>query len=236
VYFYESNKHKGENWFRSGYGRWVAATEYRLCKEMLQDVFGLYAAQLGGGRRTLVSVAPVRHYCMVNTESGSVRAQWQHLPFKSDSMDLLLLAHALEASDDPHAVLREAARVLRPEGRVVIVGFNPWSMLALVGGAPWRRRWLSATRLKDWLTLLDLHPIGGAYAVFLPAWKRLRWMEKAGRRWWPLAGGVFFLHAVKRKYGMHLIAPSFKNRVRQGGEFATVGSEKRIQSSPCFND
>ena len=228
MYFYESHKYKGENWFRSGFGRWVAATEYRVCREMLQDVFGLYAAQLGGGGRALINAAPVRNHCFIGVGSGNVRAEWQHLPFKSDSMDLLLLVHALEASDDPRAVLREAARVLRPEGRLLVVGFNPWSLLAVSGGAPWRRGWLSVSRLKDWLTLLDLQPLGGSYAVFLPPWKRLRWMEKAGRRWWPLAGGIFFLHAVKRRHGMRLIFPAFKNSMKRR-EFVPAGSEKRIQ-------
>lgn len=49
------------------------------------------------------------------------------LPFAPQSLDLLVLPHALEASPDPHAVLREAERVLVPEGRVVIIGFNPLS-------------------------------------------------------------------------------------------------------------
>jgi hypothetical protein len=35
-------------------------------------------------------------------------------------------------------------------------------------------------------------------------------MEKAGDRWWPFAGGVYFLHGIKRVQGMRLITPKWK--------------------------
>ncbi len=48
-----------------------------------------------------------------------------------DSIDLVFLPHTLEFSADPHQVLRETERVLIPEGRVIILGFNPLSSLGL---------------------------------------------------------------------------------------------------------
>jgi hypothetical protein len=38
-------------------------------------------------------------------------------------------------------------------------------------------------------------------------------MEKAGDRWWPIAGGVFFLQAIKRVRGIRLIMPKWTDRV-----------------------
>ena len=38
------------------------------------------------------------------------------LPFESQSIDLVVLPHVLEFSDNPHQVLREVERILRPEG------------------------------------------------------------------------------------------------------------------------
>ena len=49
------------------------------------------------------------------------------LPLATDSVDALLLPHTLELHDNPHEVLREVARVLIPEGHVVVLGFNPVS-------------------------------------------------------------------------------------------------------------
>ena len=45
-----------------------------------------------------------------------------------NSLDLIVLPHALEFTDDPHLMLREAYRVIRPEGQIVIAGFNPFSL------------------------------------------------------------------------------------------------------------
>ena len=44
------------------------------------------------------------------------------LPFANECLDLLILPHVLEFSSDPHQILREAERVLRPEGRLIISG------------------------------------------------------------------------------------------------------------------
>ena len=35
-------------------------------------------------------------------------------------------------------------------------------------------------------------------------------MEAAGDRWWPFAGGVYYLHGIKRVQGMRLITPQWK--------------------------
>ena len=41
--------------------------------------------------------------------------------------------------------------------------------------------------------------------------RRFDFMEKAGDRWWPFAGGIYFLHGIKRVQGMRLITPKWKS-------------------------
>jgi hypothetical protein len=43
--------------------------------------------------------------------------------------------------------------------------------------------------------------------------ERFRFMEAAGDRWWPIAGGVYFLQAVKRVRGGRLIMPKWSDRL-----------------------
>jgi hypothetical protein len=38
-------------------------------------------------------------------------------------------------------------------------------------------------------------------------------MEEAGDRWWPIAGGVYYLQAVKRVRGMRLIMPKWREKL-----------------------
>ena len=159
------------------------------------------------------------------TDSGA-------LPFPESSLDLVLLPHTLELGADPHATLREVQRVLVPEGRVVISGFNPVSLWGL--GQKQRRlfksrgtglpdlsavnEWIGYWRLRDWLRLLDFEVESAQFGCYLPAlssqaWiHRFRWMDAAGRRWWPIFGAVYFVAAVKRVHGVRLLEPAWKSR------------------------
>jgi hypothetical protein len=126
-------------------------------------------------------------------------------------------------------------RVLRPEAQVVISGFNPYSLWGwrrrFHRGEefPWRGRFISLMRVKDWLALLGLEIIGGEMACYAPPSRQQKWlerfdfMERAGDRWWPIAGGVYFLQAVKRVRGVRLIMPKWSDR---------LAPAKRLAASP----
>ncbi len=82
---------------------------------------------------------------------------------------------------------------------------------------PWRGKFISLPRIKDWLALLGFEVVAGRFACYAPplanpAWLgRLRFMEPAGDRWWAVCGGVYFLKAVKRVPGMRLIKPQWNS-------------------------
>ena len=128
-----------------------------------------------------------------------------------------------------HTTLREVERVLVPEGRVVISGFNPISLWGLrqqrarlyyrlgFGNAflP-QKELIGYWRLRDWLRLLGFEVEVGRFGCYRPAlssekWlQRFAWMDSAGDRWWPILGAVYFLVAVKRVHGMTLLSPSWR--------------------------
>jgi len=142
------------------------------------------------------------------------------LPFASESIDLLVMPHVLEFAADPHQILREAERVLRPEGRLIISGFNPaslWGMrqyLSRLFGTPYLPRdgqFIGLLRIKDWLKLLNFSLDRGHFGCYkLPlssesGMARMDFMEPAGNRWWPIFGAVFLVSAIKRQQGIRLI-------------------------------
>ena len=207
-----SDENTSHKWFLSEFGQLVLAQERRYCNQMSGDVFGFYALQMGHADVPMTLRAAARNHAVVGCGEGcQIVTDWTALPFAAESMDFILLAHALEATQTPHAVLREAVRVLRPHGRLLIIGFNPWSLLGMpLTKMPWRQRWLSLRRLKDWLALLNMSVVEGRFAVFTPPHsrkhrRRVGWMEKAGRRWWPLGGGVYFVSAIKQTSGVNLV-------------------------------
>lgn len=177
------------------------------------------------------------------------------LPFPENSLDLVLLPHTLELSSDPHATLREVERVLVPEGRVVISGMNPASLWGLrQRRAHFYRRlgygelflpeageFIGYWRLRDWLRLLSFEVESGQFGCYRPAvsrpasLERFAWMDKAGERWWPIFGALYFLVAVKRVRGMRLLEPNWKahkaaatapaaiaNQIRHPGSFSSL--------------
>ncbi len=216
-----------QGWYESDLGRYVLERELEWFDAVTSDLFGFHALQVGGcGIDFLRANRMPQRFC-AGPDAGGLRCQTEHLPIASQSLDLLVLPHVLEFSPHPHQVLREAERVLRPEGRLLIAGFNPLSLWGLrrVAGSkdamgPWDGRFIHLARLKDWLALLGFELAGGRMACYAPPVNRLRclasfgFLEAAGDRWWALGGGIYLLHAVKRVHGMRLIAPKWEGRWR----------------------
>ena len=168
-------------------------------------------------------------------ESVSLHCAFDALPFPDSSIDLVVLPHALELARDPHLTLREVERVLVPEGRVVITGFNPASLWGLRQRAARARKGMGLAgsdglylpsagdfigywRLRDWLRLLSFEVEGGRFGCWRPPLRserwldRFAWMDRVGDRWWPVFGAVYFLVAVKRVRGMRLVGMIKKDR------------------------
>ena len=215
-------------WFETPLGQHLLYREQRYFDQAVSDVFGFNAVQVGLPHLDYLrnSRIPLRLVCAVEASAG-VRADPMFLPFESQSLDLLL-PHVLEFSDNPHQVLREAERVLRPEGRLVLAGFNPRSLWGLARtlrggerGYPWNGNFLNISRVKDWMVLLGMEVAGGSMCCYRPpinreSWlRRTRFMEPAGDRWWAMGGGVYFLQAIKRVHGMNIIQPQWTTPVAQ---------------------
>ena len=88
-----------------------------------------------------------------------VQASAGALPIASESIDTVILPHVLEFVADRHQVLREVERVLKPEGRLFILGLNPWSPARYLhlpknNQSFWQSYLIQSQNLLDWLSLL----------------------------------------------------------------------------------
>lgn len=158
----------------------------------------------------------------------ALHCEFDALPLPDASIDLVVLPHALELARDPHQTLREVERVLVPDGRVVVVGFNPtslWGLRQRLGGVrrsmglargrglflPPAGDFIGYWRARDWLRLLGFEVEGGRFGCWRPPlaserWlQRFAWMDRIGERWWPVLGAVYMICAVKRVRGMRLV-------------------------------
>jgi SAM-dependent methyltransferase len=239
-------------WLESPPGRALLSLEQAWLNERLQDSFGYRALQIGPSALDALEMnrmpcrARVSFYQPQTMPAGANQLVClpEALPIESESTDLIVMAHCLELISQPHDLLREAERVLIPDGRIVILGFNPFSLWALhrptatTRFPPVEGHWLSLSRIKDWCRLLGLAPEAGASGLYRPLagseawWNRLGWLESAGARWWPGLGAVYLLVAVKRREGLRMMRAGWKRRrSARAGVVATTrvaGQERRI--------
>ncbi len=186
-----------------------------------------------------------------DAEFPTLTSRLEALPFKSSSLDAVLLHHALESVQDPRVALRETTRVLAPGGRVVICGFNPISFVGLrriyaryftdsLSG----HRLVNPLRLFDWLTLLGLEIQGTPlYCGNALPWTRLsqridlprlaterQCSREHDRRHIPF-GGILIVEAVKQAGAMKPQWRSKKeNRRLAPVAYPRVASWQRIKS------
>jgi len=211
-------------WFDTLAGHRVLDWESAQFDNAVEDVFGFNAVQVGLPQIDFLRGNRISFKARVGLESGGalIAEPWR-LPLASQCTDLIVLPHVLEFSAQPHQILREAERVLMPEGQIVISGFNPLSFWGLKralkrnsGEYPWCGKFIGLLRLKDWLALLGFELNGGRFGCYVPPFAQAKWldrfafMERAGDRWWPIAGGVYVVRAVKRNVGMRLVTPSWR--------------------------
>lgn len=207
------------DWLQSSLGKALLLQEARVVEESLDGLFGEHCLQLGAWgptnhflrfARTQRSASIVEPHSAPGGDSFSAIGKMHRLPVESESVDVVLLPHTLDYSDDrAQAVLREAERVLRPHGHLLILGFKPgglWGLRRLIPGAgmpPGVGRLISDRRLSDWLQLLDMRIHGVTRYFFrwpLPGNKgsTSQVWEGRGQRFWPELAACYMLSAQKR--------------------------------------
>ncbi|MDD3650186.1 methyltransferase domain-containing protein [Immundisolibacter sp.] len=146
-------------------------------------------------------------------------------PLAGDSAAAVILLHILEQVPDPAPVLAEAERVLMPFGRLLIAGFNPWSLCGLRGLAErfghqphdwWPLHLRSVGELRQLLNRLPMQVEDVTTAFFrLPldrqwALRGTQVMERIGPRLLPRGGGLYCLAASKRRFAVRPLRPRWR--------------------------
>ena len=260
-------------WLHTAPGQYLLAWEQDRLDHAVTDAFGYHALQLGLPEVAALRANRMQHRwvasdCLYTPEpvslpplhdsqittlappdSIALHCETDALPFPSASIDLVVLPHTLELARDPHQTLREVERVLVPEGRLVIAGFNPASLWGLRQRAGRLRRGMGSAsdaslylpgadefigywRLRDWLQLLSFEVESGRFGCWRPPFKskawldRFEWMDRVGDRWWPVLGAVYFLVAVKRVHGMRLVGLAKQERRARRPATAVVANRR----------
>lgn len=239
-------------------GQLLSQWELEHFQKETEEAFGYEALQLGLPELdTLCTNRIQRHWSIIDENDllqpsdhkrVPVMADHRALPFACDTFDLITMPHTLDLTREPQQVLREAVRVLTPEGRLVITGFNTlgcwwWRQKAIALGAkpflPSPLSPIALMRLKDWFGLLGLQIDRSYWGLYRPACHSIKslqhwqWMDKAGDRWMPGMANLYMLSAVKRQPGPKLVGRlrSLMSSPSLGTNVANLGSQKTPSES-----
>ncbi|WPB86309.1 class I SAM-dependent methyltransferase [Sediminicoccus rosea] len=152
---------------------------------------------------------------------GAAQVQDRQLPLPDRCLDRIILVHALEASEGAHPLLRECWRVLRDDGRLLVIVPNrlgSWSLFdhtPFGQGRPYSRgqlegllrRHLFAVTRRD--SALFVPPLPWSFAL-----RGARLWDRIGRNTLPRLGGVTLIEAEKDLFAaMPAGAPAIGRRV-----------------------
>ena len=222
------NREQFHQWLNTPQGRVLAQNEAVFLNKIITLSYTQTILQLGclGWENEFIDCLAYRGFIVLDEYQWScqecikIDSRVNHLPIASDSIDMILLPHLLEFNLDRYQILREVERVLKPEGQLIILGFNPWSIFSL--GQLWgktsgRSHFISRSRMISWLRLLNfeaeivagfhMHEEGTSYAQCL--------QNKAS-----VAITAYAIHAIKRQFNITPLQPLWTS----SREFAMASS------------
>jgi SAM-dependent methyltransferase len=231
--------------------------ESACLERMMPALFGYHLIVVGMPNEwPLFADSPIMHQWQIEAfqpanHTVDLLADPAFLPLATECIDVMVLPHTLEFALSPHAILREVDRVLIPDGYLIILGFNPFSLwgvwrLLLAGRkkTPWDGRFLSVTRMRDWLALLGFETVAVRHHFYRPPMQqpallnKLLFLESLGAKWWAFGGGGYVLLAKKRVSTLTPIKPRWLTRppplttgvVNGASRHSSPQKEERIES------
>lgn len=230
IEYYKVIQDQLELWFQTSLGRTLLAHQRPIIEKRISRLFGFHQLELGVSHRIPVgNPSNLGHKVFIlpkweeDLPENVVVSNGHELAVEHDSADLVILHHALDFSPNPHQTLREAYRVLKSSGHLLIVGFNPLSFWGLRKAlsrkklGPWANRFISGKRVEDWLTLLDFKATSAKYHFYAPPFQRsgminrFAWLDSVLNPKVPL--GAYYTVLAQKQVGSALYkAPRWRRK------------------------
>jgi len=220
-------------WWARHLGAYVLDAEIEMIQPILPLLTGDHIVLLGCSeqlrllRNSTVSRKTVlnRTVPSFSTDSG-ICGSWDDLPLADNSLQTLVVPHTLEILlEGSKPLFHEIYRVLKPEGDLIVLGFNPsiiWRLWRFFypsdAAIPWMDKCKKRSDLRFSLSLLDYRIVSqktGAYC--LPDDGRaitrcINWIFSGVKKICPWFGGAYILHAKKQSTGVTPIKVSWKEK------------------------
>jgi len=144
-------------------------------------------------------------------EAHKIQAKSYALPLQSNCVDMIIVPHLLEFDAARFQTFRELERVLKPEGILLVMNFNPWSfwvryqfLLDKRLAYSWHGHFISRSRLFDWLKLLNFE-VCSKTEFYLDCTKTKNGLDALNS--FSLTSTAYAVRAIKRRYNPISMTP-----------------------------
>ena len=183
---------KFNNWLSTETGREVLNIEVKAVKKLKYGKSANCMVVIGAAeQQAFLTSSPAKQSLLVTPDISSTNktchcivAHPDEIPLLPCSVDFILLPHTLDFSKRTSHILREANICLQPEGYMVVLGFNPYSLWGLRRifsmrfKVPWCGNFHSIWHIKDLLTLLNYEVVLTKRFLYRPHAKRFGLFKK----------------------------------------------------------
>ena len=179
-------------WYQFSLGAHLHHAECHMIKQWLPSIPGNHVLQIGGTcELSFLESSPIHHKIMLSdsiTDScmaPQVCIHLDSLPLQSNSIDALVIAHAIEMASNPIDFLADVYRVMRPGGQAILLIFNRFSLWnikkTLQGskGFPWSLRFFSRWEMSSLLKKSQFNIKATNSCFYRPAWQQSNWLKNA---------------------------------------------------------
>lgn len=179
-------------------GSSVMEAEKKVLSHLVDKHYGKHALLVGVPQQySLLEATKIPCHSLVSPflaherQPGFIEGDLHEIPIMTGSVDLVVMPHTLEYVDNPRHLIHEACRIVKPEGLIVVMGFNPYSMwgvrrLISQHEVPWASTFNNAYQIKNWLRLSDFQIEDHKSVFFRPpvnhesTFKKLEFFEYIG--------------------------------------------------------
>ncbi|NVK39228.1 MAG: methyltransferase domain-containing protein [Gammaproteobacteria bacterium] len=161
-------------WGKSRQAKHLWEVEREVLDSSVPNLYGHYLFQYSDFKPLHFESTSLKyHYYGSENQNDQLVIDYEALPFRDNSLDCVVLHHILDGRKGAHQCLREAARVVVPNGYLILVGFNPYSswggsrLLGRYSFAP-KGHYLARSRAVDWLALLGFRIEADVSLQYMP--------------------------------------------------------------------
>lgn len=176
------------------------------CQQTVLQIGGL------GFENEFIDCSLYQHFSVIDAkkmacqEAHLIQAKSYALPIQSNCVDLVIVPHLLEFDAARFQTFRELERVLKPEGVLIVLNFNPWSLsvryqflLDKKFADSWHGHFISRSRLFDWLKVLNFE-VTSKTEFYLNSTKTQNGKAALGLSSCTFTSNAYAIRAIKRRY------------------------------------